>query len=132
MFQHSVFVDDQVDLKQILNRAESIVGTEYTLMSDYITAWQCIGCGKIEAPQPCIGVCRDRKVLLVSLDEHKQALDQVQQLLSHLDAMHGVVSRLAHSTPRPGHWEKSWLALQDTARATLAAIEHDADNGLAQ
>lgn len=26
----------------------------------YITAWQCIGGDKIEAPQPCIGVCRHR------------------------------------------------------------------------
>jgi len=24
-----------------------------------LNAWQCIGCGKIEAPQNCIGVCRD-------------------------------------------------------------------------
>ena len=22
----------------------------------YVAAWQCIGCGKIEAPQTCIGV----------------------------------------------------------------------------
>ena len=34
-------------------------------MGDYIQAWQCIGCGKIEAPQTCVGVCRDRKILLV-------------------------------------------------------------------
>jgi hypothetical protein len=31
-------------------------------MKDYVKAWQCIGCGKIEAPQACIGVCQDRKV----------------------------------------------------------------------
>ena len=34
-------------------------------MIDTIDAWQCIGCGKIEAPQTCIGVCRDRKVYFI-------------------------------------------------------------------
>ena len=28
-------------------------------------AWRCIGCGRIEAQRPCIGVCEDRKVRLV-------------------------------------------------------------------
>lgn len=45
----------------------------------YVQAWQCIGCGRIEAPQPCIGVCRDRKVLLVGKEEHEAALAEIQQ-----------------------------------------------------
>jgi hypothetical protein len=36
-------------------------------MGDYIQAWQCIGCGRIEAPQTCVGVCRDRKILRVGI-----------------------------------------------------------------
>ena len=43
-------------------------------MTDYLQAWQCIGCGKLEAPQTCIGVCRDKKVFLVGKDEHDAAL----------------------------------------------------------
>ena len=34
-------------------------------MNDYAKAWQCIGCGRIEAPQPCLGICEDRKVEFV-------------------------------------------------------------------
>jgi len=30
--------------------------------SEVVEAWQCIGCGRVELPQPCIGVCQDRKV----------------------------------------------------------------------
>src|SRR5262252_1688753 len=30
-----------------------------------IKAWQCIGCGRLDGPQPCLGVCQDRKVELV-------------------------------------------------------------------
>jgi hypothetical protein len=47
-------------------------------MNDYVKAWQCIGCGKIEAPQTCIGVCQDRKVEFVYADEHEEALAQLE------------------------------------------------------
>jgi hypothetical protein len=43
-------------------------------MNDYVKAWQCIGCGKIEAPQICIGICQDRKVQFVYADEYERAL----------------------------------------------------------
>ena len=39
-----------------------------------VEAWRCIGCGRIEAPQPCIGVCEDRKVRLVDAADHEAAL----------------------------------------------------------
>ena len=90
-------------------------------MSDYIQAWQCIGCGKIEAPQTCIGVCRDRKVMLVGLDDHKQALDEIQRLYGRLEDAQRTLSRLARTTPRDGQWEASWRALQEQARQVLAA-----------
>ena len=35
-------------------------------MTEYVKAWQYIGCGKIEAPQTCVGICQDREVELVS------------------------------------------------------------------
>lgn len=43
-------------------------------MSDRVKAWQCIGCGRIEAPQTCIGICQDRKVEFVYAAEHQEAL----------------------------------------------------------
>jgi len=30
-----------------------------------VKAWQCIGCGKIDAPQTCIGICQDCRVEFV-------------------------------------------------------------------
>jgi len=35
-----------------------------------MVVWQCIGCGKIEGPQACIGVCQDRKVEMVYASVH--------------------------------------------------------------
>mgnify|MGYP003298961436 CR=1 FL=1 len=34
-------------------------------LRDAIDAWQCIGCGRVEAPQNCVGICEDRRVKLV-------------------------------------------------------------------
>ncbi len=92
-------------------------------MADYINAWQCIGCGRIEAPQTCIGVCRDRKVLLVTLGEHQQALDEVQRVYGQLEQLEGLVARIARTTPREGQFESSWRAYQEQAQALLARLE---------
>ena len=95
-------------------------------MGDYIKAWQCIGCGKIEAPQTCIGVCQDRKIMLVTLADHEEALTELQRVYGQLQDMQTVLSRLALSTPRAGQWEPSYLALQEQARSLLAKHATDA------
>ncbi len=97
-------------------------------MTDYIQAWQCIGCGKIEAPQPCIGVCQDRKILMVGKDEHEQALAEIATLQERLERAHAMLQRFALAQPHAGQWEKSWQALQAQVREvlnTLAPIESE-------
>jgi len=42
-------------------------------MTERIKAWQCIGCGRIDGPQNCIGICEDRKVEFVYAVEHDDA-----------------------------------------------------------
>ncbi len=85
-------------------------------MTEYIAAWQCIGCGKIEAPQTCIGVCRDRKVYFIGKREHEAALAQVAQLRQQLEIVSQRLLRFEHATPREGQWQAAWLALQQQAR----------------
>ena len=91
-------------------------------MTDYIQAWQCIGCGKIEAPQPCIGVCRDRKVFMVGKDEHERVLAANAALQAQLQQARGMLLRFGHAKPKPGQWEAAWLALQEQAREALAVL----------
>ena len=91
-------------------------------MTDYIQAWQCIGCGKIEAPQPCIGVCQDRKILMVGKDDHERVLDAVRDLQRQVHSAHALLSQLAWSVPREGQWEQSWRALQARARELLNTL----------
>lgn len=92
-------------------------------MDERIHAWQCIGCGRIEAPQTCVGVCRDRGVVLVGLGEHQQALDEVQRLYVDLDRAQALLARIARTQPHDGRWEDAWRAFQVDARALLSAFE---------
>ncbi len=82
-------------------------------MSERIQAWRCIGCGRIEAPQPCVGVCQDRKVDLVPAE-------QSDRLWQRAQAMEDLLQLLAHSTPRERQWETSYRSLQQRARELLS------------
>lgn len=83
------------------------------MIGERIKAWQCIGCGKIEAPRPCIGVCQDRPVELVDARTCDAAFARVT-------ALEGLLRQLALTTPRDGEWERSYRALQQRARQLLA------------
>jgi len=92
-------------------------------MADYILAWQCMGCGKIEAPQPCIGVCRDSKILMVSKDEHEAVAAQLEHSRALVRMAIDLLGRVAHSTPKEGQWERSYRALQEQAHAAIVELE---------
>jgi hypothetical protein len=86
-----------------------------------LKAWRCIGCGRIEAPQTCIGVCEDRKVELVYAFDHEQALARARlECRQEADALRALVRLFARTTPREGEWERSYRALQSEARRVLA------------
>ncbi|MCC7483399.1 MAG: hypothetical protein IT529_00285 [Burkholderiales bacterium] len=90
-----------------------------------VQAWQCIGCGKIEAPRPCIGVCQDRKIELVHADRYDEVLGQLKRARQAAQAAITLVRRLARTTPREGEWEHSYRALQQQARDLLAEDARD-------
>lgn len=92
-------------------------------MTDYIQAWQCVGCGKIEAPQPCIGVCRDRRILMVGKDEHERALAETAASRAQLARTRAMLQRFSLAKPREDQWERSWLALQAELREALAMLD---------
>ncbi|HSN21966.1 MAG TPA: hypothetical protein VLS49_14890 [Usitatibacter sp.] len=85
-----------------------------------VKAWQCIGCGRIEAPQECVGVCEFKRLDMVYAFEHEQALEAERAKCGRLEAL---VRHLARITPREGEFERSWRALQEQARRALAECE---------
>src|SRR5215471_18087270 len=95
-------------------------------MTDYVKTWQCIGCGTIEAPQTCIGVCEYRKAEFVYAFEHEQVIAQIAaEARRTTDALSAVVRQLAFTTPREGEWERSYRSLQDQARRALSVLARD-------
>ena len=92
-------------------------------MSDPIQAWQCIGCGRIEAPQNCIGICQDRRVLLVYAHEQQATELDLAAARRERDTLFALVRQLAYSRPRDGEWERSYAALQGQARTMLNALQ---------
>ena len=74
-----------------------------------IKAWQCIGCGRIEGAQPCLGICEDRPAHFVYAEEYER--------------LEALVRQLATVTPRDGEWERTYRALQQRARQLLAYKE---------
>lgn len=81
-------------------------------MVETIEGWRCIGCGRVDAPRPCIGVCQDKRVELVLAEDYAEVAWRVQQLEEAL-------ALIARVTPKPDKLEASWLALQARAKALL-------------
>ena len=84
-----------------------------------IAAWQCIGCGRIDSPQTCIGVCEYRRTALVDADTHAKTRAALDAATRERDALLAFVRRLAFSHPRNGAWERSYRTLQEQAQRLL-------------
>lgn len=98
-------------------------------MTERVTAWQCIGCGRIEGAQPCIGVCEDRKTDFVYAADHDEVLAQLKRSRAQVEALAALLRQLAHTTPREGGWERTYRALQARAGEALAALGTDGQTG---
>jgi hypothetical protein len=94
-----------------------------------VSAWQCMGCGRIEGEQPCIGICEDRRTDFVPataydevLAQSAQVLAQSAQLRERIEVLAALVRQIAHTFPRQGEWESTYRALQVRARRTLQVL----------
>src|SRR5450759_2834182 len=85
-------------------------------MTERITAWQCIGCGRIEGAQPCVGICQDRKTDFVYAADHDEMLAQLALERRRAEALAALARQLACTTPRKDEWERTYRALQARAR----------------
>ena len=74
-------------------------------MTEYVKAWQCIGCGRIESQETCLGICQDKPQTFVYASDYEVLLTLVRQL--------------ALASPRDGEWERSYRSLQAQARKAL-------------
>lgn len=92
-------------------------------MVEVIELWQCVGCGRIEAPQPCIGVCRDRKLRVVDAVKYEALRAECDRSLTRAERAEEVLRMIASSEPTEGHCGQHWRALRARARALLTTVE---------
>jgi len=88
-------------------------------MTERFKVWRCIGCGRIDGPQPCIGICEDRSAELVDASDFDRLVAREAQARRRIGMLEELVRRLAATTPREGEWENSYTAFQDRARRLL-------------
>jgi len=97
--------------------------------AERIVAWQCIGCGRVEGPQPCVGVCQDKKVTFVAAEAYDAAVARLRETEARLAALQSLANRMALAKPRAGEWERSYRALQAEAQRWLRAAGESAGEG---
>ncbi|HXF78859.1 MAG TPA: hypothetical protein VN598_08355 [Usitatibacter sp.] len=95
-----------------VRRCAKKAGTLGTMEVSRIKVWQCVGCGRIDDPQPCIGICRDEKREYVPAAEHDRVVA----------ALGAVLRTIAATTPREGEALRHWRALQRRAREALDGL----------
>ena len=86
-----------------------------------IVAWWCATCGRIEAPQPCIGVCMRQPERLVSAALYDDAFAQAADLRRAEQLLRRLARLVASLHPAGGEWQRTWRALRPRARTALAA-----------
>ena len=84
-------------------------------------AWQCIGCGRIDGPQNCLGVCEDRKAEFVYAAEYAETLARAKRAEERARSLEALVRRIATITPHEDAFRAGYLSLQADARRVLAA-----------
>lgn len=86
-----------------------------------VKAWQCIGCGRVEGLESCIGVCQDRPTEFVYAAEHDLAIAELRIARQQAESAFNLLRQLVCTSPRTGEWERSYRAMRARARAILEA-----------
>jgi hypothetical protein len=83
------------------------------------TTWWCAGCGGIDAPQPCLGICLWRPIDWMNAELYEQ--ERTRAVAEH-DVeirLRRLLRRVSSITPRQGHWELGFRLLQAEAQQSL-------------
>lgn len=85
------------------------------------TAWWCSGCGGLDAPQPCQGVCIRRPAEWVNYEVYEHERERALRELDAERRLRQLAREVAFVTPRAGQWWRGWRTAQRWARAARTA-----------
>lgn len=97
--------------------------------AEVATTWWCAGCGGIDAPQPCLGICIWRRVEWVNAARYEHERTRALAERETEQRLRLLLRLVASVTPRDGQWQPGWSALAARARRTLQHRDERADYG---
>lgn len=113
--------DDPVDLAAIQQRARADVqiAVPEAPEPDVIEGWGCPRCGRVDAPQPCLGICIRRPGLVADVAEYREYAAQAERAADTDRSLSTFVHLVAGLHPRPGHEQQTAETLRSRARELL-------------
>jgi hypothetical protein len=90
--------------------------------AEKMVAELCIGCGRVAASRPCVGICQDRRTRSVELENFVAALERAENSEARASSLASFARLIAMTHAKPGGAEATPNALQTRARAVLASV----------
>lgn len=92
-------------------------------LAESLLLWSCIGCGAMGNSKPCLGTCDYRKLEVVGVEEHADALDMVFELMDQVERLTAMAQLIASANGDLSDVESAYRLLQTRARVTLRSID---------
>jgi hypothetical protein len=113
--------DDSVDWTQVRERARAAVllAVPEAPEVDVIDAWGCPRCGRVDAPQPCLGICIRRPGLVADVAEYREYAAHAERVAESDRALSAFAHVVGGVHPRPGREQQTVEGLRGRARELL-------------
>jgi hypothetical protein len=113
--------DDPVDWPEVQERARAavLIAVPDAPEVDVIEGWGCPRCGRVDAPQPCLGICVRRPGLVADITEYREYAAQAQRTAEADRALAAFAHLVAGIHPRAGREQQTVDGLRVRARALL-------------
>ena len=89
---------------------------------EIVAAWGCPRCGRIDAPQPCLGVCVRLPVAMVDAGEYRHTLRAAEGVDAVDRVLTPVATLAGHIRARPGKEGQTRDVVRRHARAALDEV----------
>jgi hypothetical protein len=90
-------------------------------MSERLSALFCIGCGRVDVLETCVGACDERVLDLVLGKDHDEARAHFSEAVRHAGMLRDLLFQLVSEIPEPD-WPQTHRTLQAQARSVLHEI----------
>ena len=111
--------DDPLAAIQERARDAVLIGVPEAPEPAVIEGWGCPRCGRIDAPQPCLGICVRRPGLVADVAEYREYAAQAQRTAETERPLAAFAHVVAGVHPRPGREQQTVESLRSRAREPL-------------